>query len=198
MRPPLAVCGHVHTARGAELVQWDLAAPNVRFKEHDTGYWEDGSVGTRRQSRIDLREKGEQPLRNVSGGMLAAAAGGSPAAPQSDDVGGQQAATPYPKRGCDFKFASEGKASASTEPQGTAIADMASPLGRLGLGGIPPGARSDVEALQGRLSRKETCVVNAAIMASSWPYKSGMEARRWNKPIVVDIDLPIACGEGQG
>lgn len=42
-------------------------------------------------------------------------------------------------------------------------------------------------ARQGRMSRKETCFVNAAIMARS--YDRG--PKRFNKPIVVDLDLPI-------
>ena len=52
-----------------------------------------------------------------------------------------------------------------------------------------------MEALAGRLGRRETCIVNAAIMASSWPYRSENK-RRYNKAIVVDIDLPVeADGE---
>ena len=35
---------------------------------------------------------------------------------------------------------------------------------------------------------EESCIVNAAIMASSWPYKKGL---RYNKPIVVNLDLPV-------
>lgn len=35
--------------------------------------------------------------------------------------------------------------------------------------------------------KKETCIINAAIMASSWPYQT---SKMFNKPIVVDIDLP--------
>lgn len=35
--------------------------------------------------------------------------------------------------------------------------------------------------------RKETCIVNAAIMATSFPHKEG---KRFHKPIVVDLDLP--------
>lgn len=45
---------------------------------------------------------------------------------------------------------------------------------------------SDVHA-DGRL-RKETCIVNAAIMARSWPYTGG---KAFNRPIVVDINLPV-------
>lgn len=42
------------------------------------------------------------------------------------------------------------------------------------------------KAMEGRLGRRETCVVNAAIMANSWG-----GPKRFNKPIVVDIDLPV-------
>ena len=58
-----------------------------------------------------------------------------------------------------------------------------------GQGGTPSG-RCDIEALAGRRGRKETCVINAAIMASSWPYKLKSD-RRYNKAIIVDIDLPV-------
>ena len=59
-----------------------------------------------------------------------------------------------------------------------------------GLGGYPPSGRCDLEALAERRGRKETCVINASIMASNWPYKS-KDDRRYNKPIIVDIDLPV-------
>lgn len=59
-----------------------------------------------------------------------------------------------------------------------------------GQGGLPPSGRCDLEALVGRQGRKETCVINAAIMASSWPYKL-KDSRKYNKPIIVDIDLPV-------
>ncbi|KAL2195098.1 Metallo-dependent phosphatase-like protein [Corynascus similis CBS 632.67] len=39
-----------------------------------------------------------------------------------------------------------------------------------------------------REGRKETCVVNCAIVATSWPHTGG---KRLNKPIVVDLDLPV-------
>ena len=58
-----------------------------------------------------------------------------------------------------------------------------------GQGGSPPSGRCDLEALAERRSRKETCVVNASIMASSWPYKVKGN-RKYNKPIMVDVDLP--------
>ncbi|KAK4100136.1 Metallo-dependent phosphatase [Parathielavia hyrcaniae] len=39
-----------------------------------------------------------------------------------------------------------------------------------------------------RAGRRETCVVNCAILATGWPHTGG---KRFNKPIVVDIDLPV-------
>lgn len=45
---------------------------------------------------------------------------------------------------------------------------------------------SDVHAR--RRLRKETCVVNAAIMAKSWPYTGG---KAFNRPTIVDINLPV-------
>lgn len=43
-------------------------------------------------------------------------------------------------------------------------------------------------ALSGRMGKRETCIVNAAIMAHS--YGQG-GPKRFNKPMVVDIDLPV-------
>ncbi|KAJ9370558.1 hypothetical protein DTO282E5_4726 [Paecilomyces variotii] len=39
-----------------------------------------------------------------------------------------------------------------------------------------------------RPKRRETCVVNAAIVATSWPHKEG---KRFHAPIIVDLDLPV-------
>ncbi|KAG9242966.1 hypothetical protein BJ878DRAFT_583518 [Calycina marina] len=63
--------------------------------------------------------------------------------------------------------------------------------GKLGLGLGKEGlsSRCDQEALFGRLSRQETCMVNVAIMQSSWPHKIA-GGKAFNKPIVVDIDIP--------
>ncbi|ODH38878.1 hypothetical protein ACO22_02112 [Paracoccidioides brasiliensis] len=35
--------------------------------------------------------------------------------------------------------------------------------------------------------RNETCIVNASIMATNWPHRGG---KRFNNPLVVDLDLP--------
>ncbi|CRG85839.1 hypothetical protein PISL3812_02847 [Talaromyces islandicus] len=40
-------------------------------------------------------------------------------------------------------------------------------------------------------SRQETCIINAAILAKSWPHVGG---KQFNRPIVVDVNLPV-CDE---
>ena len=67
-------------------------------------------------------------------------------------------------------------------------AEKGSNLG-VSLGSPSLSSRSDLEALSGRMSRLETCFVNAAIMRSSWSH--GARGKVFNKPIVVDIDLPV-------
>ncbi|KAI9866745.1 MAG: hypothetical protein M1813_000687 [Trichoglossum hirsutum] len=78
----------------------------------------------------------------------------------------------------------------------TPLPPDALPPPALGLGGHPPSARCDVAALAGRLGRRETCVVNAAIMAKSWPHK-GNGGKKFNRPVVVDLELPVWGGEGE-
>ncbi|KAF7589443.1 hypothetical protein BBP40_004280 [Aspergillus hancockii] len=43
------------------------------------------------------------------------------------------------------------------------------------------------EPANSRSNRRETCIINAAILATSWPHSGG---KRFNAPIVVDIELP--------
>lgn len=41
IRPRLAICGHVHEARGGEIVKWGLLASNLKYKEDGTDRWID-------------------------------------------------------------------------------------------------------------------------------------------------------------
>ncbi|KAI1080716.1 Metallo-dependent phosphatase [Whalleya microplaca] len=148
VRPRLALCGHVHEARGAERVRWDLSNRFVRYKELGAPVqWEDPGVGNEKNCLVDLTAKGGMPLDN-DGGRVS-----SPPAQTAVPVTRTEGANPG--------------------------------LGTRGLSGTPASARSDQSALAGRLGRRETCVVNCAVQASSYPH-TGL-----HKPIVVDIDLPI-------
>ncbi|KAJ9608423.1 hypothetical protein H2200_007411 [Cladophialophora chaetospira] len=65
-------------------------------------------------------------------------------------------------------------------------------LGTRGQGGASSSStRSDQEAISGREGRLETCIVNAAFMASNFPHKGG---KRFHKPVVIDLDLPVVDG----
>ncbi|KAI1825592.1 Metallo-dependent phosphatase-like protein [Xylaria intraflava] len=160
VRPRLALCGHIHEARGAERVRWDLDSRNAPFAELGRTTWQDPHSEDMKNALVDLSTHGRAPLDND----------GSPCLPSHEAHGGQ---------GVTLGAASEGKK------------NVAYPgIGTLGLGENPGSARSDGAALAGRLGRKETCVVNCAIQHSSYPH-AGRGPRRLNKPIVVDLDLPV-------
>ena len=168
IRPSLLICGHVHESRGAQRVLWDLDCPNVKYKETATGYWEDLGRDNKKQSLLDLTAKGRSVLQNSG--------------PVDNSLQGL--------RQCN----STESPHAERDPY--AIGEDADFSMVRGQGGLPTSRRSDKEALAGRMGRKETCIVNAAIMASAWPYQAN-KGRKYNKPIVVDIDLPVYVGAWQ-
>ena len=261
VRPALAICGHVHEGRGAERVLWDLATPNVKYKEFATGYWNDPGLDNKKQSLIDLSFKGPNPLKYAAGGLFPneqlpsenlkpldnntetgpfpsrqrpaqgsrlsdnSWSGLSPNVqlstlgpmPLSDTGSGPSNAQgggfgPNPSSGLSVlastanSLHNSGLLASSSTPTSSAIMfeepipevssrqsatpDLQVHSAARGQGGVPPSGRCDMEALSGRMGRTETCIVNAAIMASSWPYES-RGGRKYNKAIVVDIDLPV-------
>ncbi|KAK1978243.1 calcineurin-like phosphoesterase [Colletotrichum cereale] len=159
VRPRLAVCGHVHEGRGVARVRWDLECGNTAFKEEAVEGWDDPGQGNK-QSLVNLTAKGGNPLCND----------GSHPGHRAPDVGGATAST------------------GPSAPDRTSESTAQPGLGTRGLGGDPTSPRSDTAALAGRLGRRETCVVNCAIMAKSYPHVGGKTV---NKPIVVDLDLPV-------
>ena len=253
VRPSLAICGHVHEARGVERIMWDLDCPNVKYKESATGDWVDPSAGNgnRKQCHLDLSATSLAPLNSTGSWIDASCANNldGPAEISSDQTPDHQSTqnpawtsttsksgtwisrvsskgTPSPvldsQVAQDQDDASKAKSSVIVtsdydasrsvvssmenrykgsgdvhqivEDQGKAPASASHEDWILsaarGQGGCPPSGRCDIEALAGRRGRRETCVINASIMASSWPYKS-KDNRKYNKPIIVDIDLPV-------
>ncbi|KAI1330097.1 Metallo-dependent phosphatase [Xylariaceae sp. FL0255] len=144
IRPRLALCGHVHEARGVERVSWDLEVPG---KERSRKGWEDPHKDSAKNALVDLTTKSGAPLDNDGGLSIA-----------STDFKNE---TPQSLETTSVKERKETKAT-----DGDINMDM---------GGLAPG-------------RRETCVVNCAVQASSYPHRG---ARALNKPIVVDIDLPV-------
>ncbi|KAI2643406.1 Metallo-dependent phosphatase-like protein [Xylaria nigripes] len=161
VRPRLALCGHIHEARGAERVRWDLGSRHASFVEVSRTVWQDSDPEGMKNSLVDLTARGGAPLDNDGSRCLL---------------------------GHQVHVGQGGTQGASDENKDKNVAYPG--IGTLGLGANPDSARSDRTALAGRLGRKETCVVNCAIQHSSYPH-SGKGPRRLNKPIVVDLDLPI-------
>ena len=186
VRPYLAICGHVHEGRGAEIVLWDIHTPNTRYKEALTEYWTDPAIDTKKQSLINLSAKSGVPLENTG-------SWGDEEVPFIDvdklanDIDPESLAKEFDSKSLRRWRSKERPAFMLQSMNGGTSSSQG---GIRGHGGIPPSGRCDMEALAGRLGRKETCIINAAIMADSWPYPS-QHHQRYNKPIVVDVDLPV-------
>lgn len=64
VRPRLALCGHIHEARGAERVRWDLASRNAWYAELGRTPWQDPNPSSEKTALIDLTAKAGVPLDN--------------------------------------------------------------------------------------------------------------------------------------
>jgi len=158
IRPRLVICGHIHEGRGAERVTWRLDGQEA-FAEEGTEHWSDPGAGSNRQSLVDLTVKGRTPLANDGAATCHDMAHLALQSTEQSESGGQ------PDGVDSMRF--EG----SLEKAGLELQAVELDTDRGGL----------------RRGRKETCVVNAAIMAAGW----GDSPKQFNKPIVVDVDLPV-------
>lgn len=205
VRPRLAICGHVHEGRGTEVIKWDLGMSNIKYKEAGVREWVDPGKDNKKTSFIDLTATGPTPLANDgshgSEVYNTLEDNGSADATVFGDVKNGRTEQPSVSFlesdmvGAPAVASSDGQPSIRKGLSHVLTSLLAVPTGSLmpatrGQGGLPPSNRCDLVALSGRLGRKETCVINAAIMASSYPHK-GSGGKRFNKPIVVDIDLPV-------
>ena len=194
VRPSLAICGHVHDSRGVERVLWDLTSPNIKYWEENTEHVSLPSYGSKKQYLVNLTAKGGKPLRSSS--LLVGV-------PDSEESFVSVPSQRLSRSTLPSNTSSREPLMRQTEvfPRNTVGIGPWSNLDGVsegyglqsathGQGGLPPSGRCNTEALSGRLSRKETCVVNAAIMATSWPHDAA-GGKKYNQPIVVDIDLPV-------
>lgn len=192
IRPRLALCGHVHEGRGAERVRWDLGVSNVKYKEWSTEPWIDPGLGNKKLSLVDLTRKSGSVIDNDG------SAGDGTVDISTGNPGTSRPSLPTIVPTIPTQMI-EGSLAGSKHTAKVGLSRITNsvlafppapmPPATRGQGGVPPSLRCDLEALSGRLGRRETCIVNAAIMASSWPHGAG--GKKFNKPIVVDIDLPV-------
>jgi hypothetical protein len=214
VRPGLAICGHVHEARGANLITWDLNDEVGHSREDLVGVWQDSTVGTKKISKIDLTARGanmwhsndmsyEENIEKIK--QLS----------ENGTRGPSSSAFLYSRLQDISKLSIESKL-ATLDIQESKIKDKAVTDTAVKDTKIDTSTRDDAvvknlkqavddmsvsehsgsnfKALQGNSGRLETCIINAAIMATGWPYQ-GAGGDRYNKPIVVDIDLPVAESE---
>ena len=220
VRPQLAICGHVHESRGIERVRWDLSSVDLKYKEDQTSYWKDPGDGNKKQSLVDLSARSGDPLDNDGGNGIRKEKTDSPIAIElpkhksafqtrfisrttlSDTVVLQSQSSESTASSASTSTATDSLPRNTSLPDGSLfhpVQEYTSPAcchqddlksATRGQGGIPPSGQSDLEALTNRLGRRETCIINAAITARSWPY-TAKDGRKYNKAIVIDIDLPV-------
>lgn len=177
VRPRLHVCGHVHPARGARRVRWDTDGPgNAAATEAGVEPWRDPhpDPASARISLVDLTARGGN--RPLDFEEEAAAQGGRPGLPDPAGRVSCGGSASHPGPGSQDGVVGPGPPTPAGRGEGEGGPGLAPEIG--------PGSPGRAD----RAGRRETCVVNAAIVATAWPHVDG---RRFNKPIVVDIDLPV-------
>ncbi|KIX02009.1 uncharacterized protein Z518_07948 [Rhinocladiella mackenziei CBS 650.93] len=204
VRPRLFVCGHVHEAYGVEAVTWDLSSSDIKFKEQSVRHWKDPRSESKKQFAVDLTSRVKSmALQNdgCAGSHVPQTPPFCDKADESDipadnvimsNLQGSEARLPAVPAPPQPPFPEFEK---SYRPIISAVgaADMKH-TGTRGQGGPASSPRTDREAISGREGRIETCIVNAAFMATNWPHRGG---KKFHKPIVIDIDLPVLENAGQ-
>lgn len=158
IRPPLAVCGHVHEGRGYERVRWTSALIETGLDADSVDRVTRGVLppsGSKKLNLVDLTGKRGDRLDND---------------------------------GFSCSDLSTGVQTAPMSPATSAAIDASDQGSRRQLLEYPS---ADTPGLVGhpfQTLRRETCIVNAAIVATSWPHHGG---KRFNSPVVVDLELPV-------
>jgi hypothetical protein len=183
VRPRLHVYGHVHQGRGAERLRWDTDGLDARDQVAgclSVEQWHDPNPEptSAKISLVDLTGRGgNRPLDfHDSTAFLGARAdyGTRVDAPDAARPASCDPSAPAP--GGRERVAGLGDTTGrDSDPDSAAEPGM----NCSGTGQPDPMMRE---------GRRETCVVNCAILATGWPHPGG---KRFNKPIVVDIDLPV-------
>jgi hypothetical protein len=189
VRPRLAVCGHIHEGRGAERVSWDLGHSHIAYKESNTESWIDPGLGNKKLSLVDLTRKSGSAIDNdgSKGDFTMNVSKGDNFSSVILPTTTTLTIAEQPLEGSEAVPGRIGNVKIPIYERSSITREPMAPATR-GQGGVPPSLKCDLEALSGRMGRRETCIINAAIMASSWPHEGG---KKFNKPIIVDIDLPV-------
>ena len=196
VRPLLHVCGHIHEARGIERIRWSPSCNDslVDSVEH----WQDPGHNNKKMSLLDLTSTSQSPLGHGTGrtrqsmlNSLQYGIGGQP------DLSMPEFGILQPDKDNLSSTSSliQGALQAS-ETLGT-IEDSGAAVQRCRAVASRTALRDD-SSFKSRFSRYddrvETAVINAALLG---PRING-KTTGTNKPIVVDIDLPVWKAGGDG
>lgn len=185
----------MHEGRGAEVVRWGLE-PSRLGREEGVVVWDDFSRGGKgRESRVDLTGRRKEAvlgrgLENDFSTVREVEAVRDRFQASETKEGGRGTRSRLRRKS---RLAEEHAllVAENREGQGmgrvenhVSFSDDGNGKGETRLGSMHHGY---LQAWNGREGRRETCIVNAAIMARS----HGMGTKRYNQPIVVEIDLPV-------
>jgi len=159
VRPRLAVCGHVHEGRGAEFVRWSLGGSDAKYREESTKTWKDPGKGNKKASLVDLTIRRDDTIYNT--GLVC-----------------------HP---VEMDASSSTSVPSAVIPEDMRRLDSMSKYEAIPNPTLSQAVQGQEPTLNEGLGHRETCIINASIMASSWPHGPG--GKKFNKPIVVDIDL---------
>lgn len=176
VRPMMHVCGHIHEGRGVERVKWSQSPPSA---VESVEYWTDPGAGNKKISLLDLTSRRGRGLENTSRALtrhvlpvalkeriVDQATDGQSEGPQSLEA-----------------FAlddNEADGALWRRKAGGALERTGGLAGDGGCGEVD----ADMLAAYGKV---ETAMINAAFLGARIVGK----AMEFNKPVVVDIDLPV-------
>lgn len=196
VRPRLFVCGHIHEAYGVEVVTWNLSPSHVQSKEQSIRNCDDPHPNGKKQYLVDLSSRtGLMALKNDGNAVnFTASAQVSRLQDQDTEEVGESSGDTMPGSQNKVSLPSSrlpllpDPSKAQRPTASSAKQSHIEQLINLERGAYNSGDQPDQEAIIGREQRQETCIVNAAYLATNWPHKAG---KKFHKPVVIDLDLPL-------
>jgi Icc-related predicted phosphoesterase len=194
IRPLLSVCGHIHGGRGVETVRWRTLSPtdiHTGNLEESVEFWNDPGASNKKLSLVDLTirsrvgrglgcEGASLTRQRVSDSLRGCVRGQPGALPEEDSReppsgdGKSSSLTDGALRGSEALWGGGG---------GGAKDQNVSDVGH----GCPDEATRGMPSRGADVARRETTVINAAYLG---PRVAG-KPLGYNKPIVVDVELPV-------
>ncbi|KAF2231298.1 hypothetical protein EV356DRAFT_507039 [Viridothelium virens] len=177
VRPRLVVCGHVHEARGAMRLKWNSIFNGGVIEQEAIDL--DYAMGRKKQCIVDLTGKTHARPSSVWGhnGIIASSH-------PTPDVSAE-ACTSTISATAEQCCVASGNLSPTRHIESSSEVSQA----EADLPSAPNSSlkNKDAEELGDLTRRNDTCIINAAILATSY----GVKPKRFNKPVVVEIDLPV-------